>query len=59
MQDHLNSRIRRLTDTLEALLAEAKQHAQTEVAVGGLVEVLQSPHVSTFGLQPLSITYSH
>lgn len=34
-----------LTGAAETLLSQANQHVQTQVTVGWLVEVLQSPHV--------------
>lgn len=37
----------------EALLPHANQHVQAEVAVGGLVEVLQSPHMLSIVLHVL------
>jgi len=42
-----------LTDTAKALFAKAQQHAETEVTVRRLVEVLQSPHMRALRLQPL------
>lgn len=34
-----------LTGAAEALLAHPDQHVQAEVAVGGFVKVLESPHM--------------
>lgn len=44
-----------LTGAAEALLPQADQHVEAQVAVGRLVEVLQPPHVLPVVLHVLQV----